>query len=291
MIDIEFFTYFAILFAICSLWLFDKKKFSLLFTITAVVLALISENIDYIGAIVILVFFGACMIYYKIPKTNLMKVSLWLAIIVTAILMRAHAVPGFYNWRIIDAVVLSNNAHEYSLWLNLDTAFVGLGILLFGLIPIYHLRDVKHMLIKMLPSSILALGVIASLAMLLGVVQFDNKMPDLWLLWMLINLMITCVSEEALFRFFIQQTLQNWLSNYKYGAALAIGIAGIAATLTHYNLMYANYMIMVFVASLFYGYVYYVTKRIEASIILHFAVNVTHFFFFTYPMLKLDYGL
>lgn len=291
MIDIEFFTYFAVLFAICSIWLFDRKEFSLIFAVTAAVLAMISENIDYIGLAVIITFFGACRFYYKPSSTNVVKVALWLIIIAAAVLLRAHLVPGFYNWRVIDSVILSDNAYEYSLWLNLDTAFVGLGILLFGLTPISRWNEILRMLVKMLPTSILGLSVTASVAMILGVVQFDGKIPDLWLLWMIINLMITCVGEEALFRFFIQQTLQDWLKNCRYGAALAIGITAIIATLTHYNLMHANYMATVLVASLFYGYVYYITKRVEASILLHFAINVSHFFFFTYPMLKIDYGL
>lgn len=291
MIDIEFFAYFTLLFAILSLWLFESKNFSLIFTGAALVLGLISENIGLIGLLITLGFLGACMLYYRIHTTNISKILLWLTIILAAIAMRAHIMPGFYNWQLIDAEILSDNAHEYSLWLNMDTALVGLGILLFGLTPIHHLQDISRMFRKMTLPSIIGISIIASIATLLGVVQVDAKMPQFWLIWMIINLMITCVSEEALFRFFIQQSLQNWLQNKKYGVACAIFIAALANTFTHFNLMFAGYMTTVFVASLFYGYVYYVTKRVEASILLHFAVNISHFFFFTYPMLQLDYGL
>lgn len=231
------------------------------------------------------------MLYYKIHSTNIGKVLLWLVIIAAAIAMRAHIMPGFYNWQLIDAEILSDNAHEYSLWLNMDTALVGLGILLFGLTPIHHLHDVSRMFRKMALPSIIGIGLIASTATLLKIVQVDAKVPQFWLIWMIINLMITCMSEEALFRFFIQQKLQDWVGHKKYGVAFAIFIAALVTTFTHFNLMFAGYMATVFVASIFYGYVYYVTKRIEASILLHFAVNVSHFFFFTYPMLQLDYGL
>ena len=40
------------------------------------------------------------------------------------------------------------------------------------------------------------------------------------------------------------------------------------------------------VAGLFYGYAYLKTQNIEASIIVHFAVNAIHFLAFTYPSLR-----
>ncbi|MFN5382224.1 MAG: lysostaphin resistance A-like protein [Alphaproteobacteria bacterium] len=70
-------------------------------------------------------------------------------------------------------------------------------------------------------------------------------------------------------------------------------IALVAST-TIFTLMHSgpiSYLIVVFIAGLFYGYAYQLTKRIEASILLHFLVNLIHFLFFTYPMLRVDYGM
>ena len=36
-------------------------------------------------------------------------------------------------------------------------------------------------------------------------------------------------------------------------------------------------------AGLFYGYTYQKTKRIEASMLVHFCLNMVHFLMFTYP--------
>jgi membrane protease YdiL (CAAX protease family) len=43
------------------------------------------------------------------------------------------------------------------------------------------------------------------------------------------------------------------------------------------------YVALSFIAGLFYGYAMMLTKRIEASIIVHFIVNLVHILMFTYP--------
>jgi uncharacterized protein len=43
------------------------------------------------------------------------------------------------------------------------------------------------------------------------------------------------------------------------------------------------YVIAATLAGLGYGWAYLRTKRIEASMFVHFALNATHFLFFTYP--------
>ena len=43
-------------------------------------------------------------------------------------------------------------------------------------------------------------------------------------------------------------------------------------------------MALAAVAGLLYGLVYNRFRSLEASIILHFSVNLVHFLFFTYPL-------
>ncbi len=39
------------------------------------------------------------------------------------------------------------------------------------------------------------------------------------------------------------------------------------------------------IAGLFYGYAYWKTNRLEASILVHFGLNLIHFVAFSYPAL------
>jgi membrane protease YdiL (CAAX protease family) len=45
------------------------------------------------------------------------------------------------------------------------------------------------------------------------------------------------------------------------------------------------YVALSTIAGLFYGFAYWKTKRIEASMLVHFGTNAIHFFAFSYPAL------
>lgn len=81
----------------------------------------------------------------------------------------------------------------------------------------------------------------------------------------------------------MQRGLSNWLEGKPYifvallVPALLFGIAHIGGGI--------EYAIVAGVAGLGYGYLYYLTARIEWSILCHFIVNTLHLFLFTYPVL------
>jgi membrane protease YdiL (CAAX protease family) len=116
-------------------------------------------------------------------------------------------------------------------------------------------------------------------------VSFDPKFPRESWLWMGVNLGFTCVAEEALFRGFIQAQLQRLWRNRPRGAWLALSVAAVLFGLAHAGGGPA-YVALATVAGVGYGWVYLRTGCIEASILTHFALNATHFFFFTYPALQ-----
>jgi len=99
-----------------------------------------------------------------------------------------------------------------------------------------------------------------------------------------VNLAFTCMAEEALFRGFIHARLADALAGRSYGpwvawvtAAALFGAAHAAGD--------AAYVALATLAGLGYGWVYRRTRRVEASILAHFALNLVHFLGFTYPML------
>lgn len=221
------------------------------------------------------------------PKIG--KLFAWVIVFVTGYMMLKHMVPGIQNWRLVDNEEVSANVYNYSLWINIDTALVGLIIFICGLDPITHFKDLKEALWKAKYVFAGAIVVILVTALSLGVVAPDTKLPSLWMLWILTNLTIVCVSEEAFHRFFVLNSIQSAIPDKKIGAPIALVASTTIFTLMHSGPI--SYLIVVFIAGLFYGYAYQLTKRIEASILLHFLVNLIHFLFFTYPMLRVDYGM
>ena len=110
------------------------------------------------------------------------------------------------------------------------------------------------------------------------------KLPEIALIWATKNLFFTCVSEEALFRGFLQRHLSENLKQYRYGDALSLIAASLVFGLAHFVGGF-KYIVLAAMAGIAYGYAYQKTQRIEASILCHFGVNTVHFLLLAYPAL------
>lgn len=99
------------------------------------------------------------------------------------------------------------------------------------------------------------------------------------------NLFFTCVAEEAVFRGFVQKHFTTALSGCPYGPVLAVLVGAILFGLAHLG-GGARYVLLATLAGTGYGWAYQSTRRIEASILLHFLVNLTHVLWFSYPALR-----
>lgn len=207
-----------------------------------------------------------------------------LALVLSAALMM-HVAPGFNNLKVLNDVYVSTNGVPFSLYLNFDK--VAAGILIIGLTHslISSSEEWRRMFKEMIPRAIIVIAVVAVLSFLLGFVQFDFKIPDSLWIWIPTNLLFVCLAEEAFFRGFIQKNLMQMFSKIKFGNWWAIGIASVLFGLAHYT-GGSKYMILAMISGVGYGWVYERTRRIEASILTHFGLNLIHFLVFTYPALK-----
>jgi membrane protease YdiL (CAAX protease family) len=101
-------------------------------------------------------------------------------------------------------------------------------------------------------------------------------------LWGLANLFFTCLSEEALFRGFIQRELALALRGQRYGGGLAIAASALLFGAAHFA-GGLSYVALATASGLGYAIVYHRTQSVEMSMLAHFALNATHFLLFTYP--------
>jgi membrane protease YdiL (CAAX protease family) len=110
------------------------------------------------------------------------------------------------------------------------------------------------------------------------------KLPKIFPVWAWSNLLFTCTAEEALFRGVIQRRLQ---AGSVWGDASHRGIAGLVIAAIIFGA--AHYaggvwsMVLAAIAGVGYGWMFWRTNRIEASVLAHFLVNTTHILCFTYP--------
>ncbi|WP_341762069.1 CPBP family intramembrane glutamic endopeptidase [Candidatus Tisiphia endosymbiont of Thecophora atra] len=279
---LKYLTYIILLISVLSLWLPVKGKFKLwqLFLSISLILSFVSNIANLIAILTILLFFYLVVLYHK--SSTKWKYALWSLVFVLGLILELHLIPGFDNLLVLDKIQFTPDALPFTLYLNLDKTIVGL--IIIGLTLDLDLASTrgewKILLLQVfyrLPIVILAIVV---LSIAFGYIKFAPKIPqNLWI-WIINNLFFTCVAEEGLFRGFFQESLNQL--KYKYSENIAILIPAVFFGVMHYP-GGLKYVILATIAGALYGWIYKVTKRIEASVLAHFMLNLTHILFFTYP--------
>lgn len=199
-----------------------------------------------------------------------------------ALALALHWLPGFYNGRVIAPQRFTDDALPFSMYLNLDKPLIGFWLLL--VCPwIVGQRSLRLSLyataLALTLSAVLALGG----ALLLGVIAWAPKWPDQAWIWLLNNLLLVTLVEEALFRGYIQGSLNRCLKNLVHGENLALLLASLLFGLAHAGAGW-QWVVLASLAGVGYGLAYRF-GGLSAAIATHFGLNLLHFGLFTYPML------
>ena len=271
--------------AVACLWLPASiwgQPLWLILAASAGFIALISGQLTPLGL-------GLAALYlfiaYLFSRTTGAKKK-WLTLLLAALslLLGAHLLPGFQNLKVLDAMAVSTDGLPFTMYLNLDKTLVALGLLGWCIPRLSTRQEWRQLLQFLLSRSLILLPPIFILALASGKVHWDPKLPSYTLLWMLTNLLFVCTAEEAFFRGFLQQQLALLRKNRPLQQELPLALASLVYGLSHFA-GGPLYVAFVTLAGLGYGWVYQKTGCIEASILLHFALNAAHFLLFTYPSL------
>ena len=205
---------------------------------------------------------------------------------VLALLMALHLLPGFHNPLLIANARFSVDAAPYTQYANFDKAVGGLLLLAFlcrrTRTPAEFRQLLRHAAIPILMTTTIVIGT----AVALRYVAPDFKLPVYTPVFLITNLLFSCVAEEAFFRGVIQERLATALDVGRIGGGVVILISGLLFGLAHY----AGGMTYVAISSVLgcgCAYCYAITRRVEAPILAHFALNAMHFIGFTYPRLSI----
>jgi len=282
--------------AIVSLWFTGDERASwlrrnlwLLVFLASAAGAGFSGVIRPVGFAAIAIFAGAVFCFSRPSAGRWQLASSATAIVALAVGFMLHRVPGFNNPRVISEVRFSADALPFTLYLNYDKTLIGLFLLGWCHPHIAHAKDWRAMFASAAPRASLLIVALMLLSLAAGYVRFEPKFPAETWLWLGVNLLFTCVAEEALFRGFVQAQLQRLLKTTPQGQVLALALAAILFGLAH-AAGGASYVMLAACAGLGYGWVYQRTQRIEASILTHFILNTVHYFAFTYPALQTAIG-
>ncbi|NHZ35756.1 CPBP family intramembrane metalloprotease [Massilia sp. CCM 8692] len=283
-------TYGLLALAVCSLWLAPVKLRSgwsvapwlcllVLACASGVVTGLLS--LPAIGAIVVL---GALAYAARRSRSGPPQVLLMVAMGCMMVAMSMHLFPGFVNPPLVTDLLISAAAKPVTQRLNFDTAAAGLILFALFCVPARtreQWREVGRHYWIILGTPLLVLPV----GLLVGYVDVDFKLPAYTPLFVALNLLFTCVTEEAFFRGLIQGQLTRALGRWKAGPLIAMCVAALLFGLAHARGGWL-FVGLATLAGLGYGYAYLRSQRIETAILAHLALNSIHFLAFTYPRLE-----
>ena len=277
----------ALTLALIALWLpaSPRRRLPVCFVPCALAIgsALAGGLIDAVGVLVLLFFAAACWGAAH-ARGAACSVAAHATMLITAAALFLHLLPGFDNPLVLDRVVLGPGSQPYTKFFNFDKGMAGLFLL--GIYAAERGRRDQGMPqpAAFLWRFVVLLAVVLPVALALGYVRPDPKLPEWWPLWVWSMVFLTALPEEALFRGVAQTTLASWLESRRGGPTLAIVLSGVLFGVAHVAGGPA-YVVLATLAGIGYGWVYAATRSMAAAIAAHAGLNTMHFLFFSYPAL------
>ncbi|WP_170762120.1 CPBP family intramembrane glutamic endopeptidase [Ruegeria lacuscaerulensis] len=196
------------------------------------------------------------------------------ALILWCVALASHLVPGFHNLLILDRVQSGPDSSAFTMYLNLDKPMVLFAVLLVWPGMLHSVVPTRK---APLAIGLVTLPVLFLLGVVTGAIRPEINMPAWWLIFALSNLFLTCLTEEAFFRGYLQSAIVS-----KLGVLLGVTAASVLFGLAHF----AGGPALVVFASILgaaCGLGYYATGRLWVSVLMHFGFNALHLALFTYP--------
>jgi uncharacterized protein len=223
--------------------------------------------------------------YYSSAHKPIGTYITWLLAIVLGIGVGLYRPVGF-NYPLIFSL---NQLHEGGLPFSL---YINIAKLLAGYITVYFLLSFGSQ--AYIQSRALQFALAVGLGFLVVCVAYFALDLAFYLkplkyiaLFGLVNLLATCIAEEAFMRLLLQAQLQKFLSG-KLASGFWLEAIPLLITTTIFGVMHfsanVNLLWVFSLAGFSYGLVYSLTKNLWMCVAVHFTVNIIHFSFLTYPL-------
>ncbi|WP_227734446.1 CPBP family intramembrane glutamic endopeptidase [Yersinia proxima] len=259
------------------LFLSINRVLSLFLLASSLSIALYHGVLTLPSAAFLLLILAVALLLKKYHQQKWLAAGLELLLVLAAIALFLHLIPGFNNLKVLDRVKIGPLSAAFTMYYNLDKALVP--FILLACLPTLFVAK-KHLSV----SRISWLGLVVSipalllLAVALGGLKIEMHTP-IWLgSFVMANIFFVCLAEEALFRGYLQQRLSQCIGNYPalLLTALLFGAAHFAG----------GTLLMVFaaLAGVIYGLAWLWSGRLWVAVTFHFGLNLMHLLFFTYPL-------
>ena len=244
--------------------------------------AVVANIVEWAGLAVLTLFAGSCLAAVRCEFPTALRALAWGVVVFVAVALAAHQVPWIHNVLVLDGISVSASAARYTLYWNYDKGFAG--VVLYS-VCVQPQGSVQWRRASLATGAIITVTlVLAGLAATAaGFVTWDPKWPAILGVWVPANLLLTCVAEETFFRGILQRHLGRFLRGRVRAPALAALLIGAVAFGVAHVAGGTTYVLLATLAGIGYGAAYHITGRVEACILVHFLLNLSHLALFTYP--------
>ncbi|SHG66634.1 CPBP family intramembrane glutamic endopeptidase [Massilia sp. CF038] len=248
----------------------------------AVVWALFSGVLTLTGLAALAVFGALAQATGSAQWTPALRIVAGIGTALLGLALAVHKVPGFANPQLIAGVRFTPDALPFTQYANFDKGAVGLLLLAFVCPRAASGAEWRTLLRRSWPIAAVTVSSVMLVAILTQVVRPALKWPDYTLVFLVTNLLLTCVAEEAFFRGFLQHLLAQRKPDSRSWQVAALLLSAVLFGVAHLG-GGAAYAMLATLCGVGYGAAFAATGRTEAAILTHFAFNAIHFVGFTYP--------
>lgn len=213
---------------------------------------------------------------------------IWLGAIVLGFVIAVYRPVGFHYPLLWSTQELFPGGEAFALFVNISKALAGY------LILVCLLRQEQGFISSKIQTFVLGClavtFVLLSANMLFGV-AWKVKFPDAVLLFVLVNLCVSVLAEEAFFRCLIQDRLSHYCARLFqrsrwqgfWSGTITVLITSLLFSLVHSPTSVAAFLLFLIAGSI-YSLVYALTRRLIVVVVVHFSVNLLHFLLLEYPL-------
>lgn len=221
---------------------------------------------------------------FKVTRSRLntlLAASLWLLALISGFAIALYR-PGNFTY----PAVHHFSELGFTLYPNLAKALAGYFIIIWLWEP-YGIGQGRTRAPAALLVGVSALAVLCAASFVFKI-DWQPKLPDGILWFVLINFGITVVAEEAFFRLLLQDGLAKLvlMASAKKQRVAQWGAAAVATllfALAHASITHPLFWLFLLAGGV-YALVYQCTGRFSAATATHFGVNILHFTLLEYPL-------
>ena len=237
--------------------------------------------VDWAGVAVLALFAGSCLAAVRTEFPKALRALSWGVVVILAVALAMHQMPGINNILVLDGVSVSALSAEYTLYWNYDKGFAGV-VLYSVCVQPQESTSWKRAIAATGTIAVLAGVVVGVLAMAAGFVAWDLKWPAILGVWVPAIAGVDMLAEETSSAEGPHDTQWDRATRRVSEPALAALLAPRRRVRARTSCA-GNSIRWLARARASATPAYHLTGRVEASIVVHFLLNLAHLVLFSYP--------